>query len=127
MPPAKFQFTNVPKLVFVELSAALSSATPPKGLSDRARPWPLVPTPGLALAKGMYSSACVVADDASRSTIAKDSGPEAGDEVGVAHAGVAPACGLGLAEARSLPTARLMPHHWGRATVAIKSQPEAVT
>ena len=48
-----------------------------------------------------------------------------GAEVCDAQAGVAPALGLGLAEAASAPTAAFRPHHCGSATVTKRSQPEA--
>jgi hypothetical protein len=51
-PLLTLQLEKEPKLVLVELVAAFSSNTDPKGVMDSARPWPLDPRPELALANG---------------------------------------------------------------------------
>ena len=51
-PLLTLQLEKEPKLVLVELVAAFSSNTDPKGVMDSARPWPPDPRPELALANG---------------------------------------------------------------------------
>jgi len=46
------QLAKEPNDVLVELEAALSSKTEPKGEMDKARPWPPDPRPELAFANG---------------------------------------------------------------------------
>jgi len=51
-PLLTLQLAKEPNDVLVELEAALSSKTEPKGEMDKARPWPPDPRPELAFANG---------------------------------------------------------------------------